>query len=1100
MFRTCAMGGRRFALAGAAAVALTFAASMGAASGAQGGLGAASQQRAAAHTPLPNPVAANEFFEAQRRGFGHGNPVRAARLAARAEVVARSLRGRPLPEAHLALRAGPNLGAAWRPLGPAPITESVYGTTNSGRVDSVAVVQSGPNAGEIFIGTAGGGIWSSTNDGASWVTHTDSVSTGLAIGALTIDPADPSVIYAGTGEANNCADCFYGGGVLKSEDGGETWSVENPGEVFTGVHFSAIAVDPKSPNTIYATTTAGFFVSRDGGASWAHPTGAGNFTNASTGMALDPTSAQTTVYIATTEVGIQKSTNGGESFATLAGGLPAAGEISTTALGIGTQTAAHETANEYLYAAIALAGGGLAMYKTTDAGTIWTKLTETPAYTTALYAYGEAGGDQSTYDNALAVDPGNPEHVIAGGIAAIETRDGGAEWTNINGGAFNKVLTGNIIHPDFHAVAFATATGHEVTAGEALIGCDGGIYQYNPSANGGLGGPAGVASLNKAGSHLDTAQFYEGLSVYEDGARILGGLQDNGTAYLAAPGAEAWRDAVAGDGGYSAVNPNAPEQQFAEADQHLTETTNGWATQTELPIGPANEGMNGNFTSPLTIVPNAREHEEPSVFYGGADLWVTRDPAAAKPSWTKITNVRADVSAIAVAPSNPEVMYVGFDGGELYVTTDAGAATPSFTQLGNGVPQWITHIAVSPTEPGSIALSYSSSNVQSSAVPPMVQTASVALTATPSATFTNITGNLPKGVASNSVVFDQGALIVATDVGVFATAAPNAEATTWAAVGSGLPNVQVVGLTVDAGGALYAATHGRGVWKLLVTSAPPKNTGAPSISGTARVGETLTAEDGTWEGNPTAFTYKWLLCNEAGAGCAEVSGATGQTFALTEGAAGHRVEVEVTAESAGGRTTAESPPSAIVQPATTTTTSTSTSTAPTAGAKGASTTTTTTTTSTSSTPPPSTAGTATTGARAKALKGRAEVSLSCAGGPCSGRVLLRVTIVKRVRKGHRVLRRKRIVTIGSASFSLAAGAHETVAVRLDALGARLLRQAGRRGLRAQVGGTGVKAGRILLEPPRTRRTKRGAHRRSAKTRRHAVALPAGVNSIRISRY
>lgn len=1093
-------------LATCAAIALPAATSDAAGSAAAGdALRAPFAAAAPATRQIPNPIAADEYLAEQRAGYGNGNPVRAARLAARADTVANRLRGAVRPSANESVPAvapnatGPNLAQEWQPLGPSPVVDSYYGHNNSGRIDSVAVAPSG----KIYIGSAGGGVWSSSNDGEKWVTHTDHASSGLAIGALALDPQNEEIVYAGTGEANNCGDCFYGGGVLKSTDSGESWTVENPNGIFSGVDFASLAVNPENPEVLYAGTTKGFYVSEDGGEEWSQPSAANGYVNGATwGLAIDPNTSPVTLYIATSGVGIQKSTDGGEHFTTLTEGLPGKKKFGVTQLGIGTKTATNPTGSETLYAAVQLQpeeepgpnGGDIAIYKTTDAGAKWHELTKVPAYTAPGYAYeGEEhpisdAGDQASYDNAIAVDPEDPEHVIAGGIAAIESKDGGESWTSINGGDFaptTKEARENAIHPDFHAIAFASETGDGVSKGEALLGCDGGIYRYDPKANGGLGGPTGVANLNEEGSGLDISQFYEGLSVYEDGSKILGGVQDNGTPYLAAPGAgpQPWKDVLVGDGGYAAINPLDPQQQFGEADQHLAETVNGWRSgePEELEIGPEAEG---NFSSPFALVPNSASGAAPSVFYGGRELWVTRSIEGRATKWAEILRARHsetnagqpnNVSAIAVAPSNPEVMYVGFNDGELFVTTNGGATTPTFTGLADGVEQWITHISVSPTDPGSIALSYSQSNDQTSAQPPMVQTGEVTLTRTPRATFANITGHLPQGVASNSVVFDHGAFVVATDVGVFSTTAPNGEATVWTAVGSALPNVQVLGLTVDQDGNLYAATHGRGLWKLTVPPVP-KNTALPSISGTTRVGETLTAQAGTWEDSPTSFTYRWLRCDEAGISCTGIAGATADTYPLVAEDAGHTLRVEVTAESADGQTAADSAPSAVVAPA-------PAKSPPSAGGASSATTPTGASTSSSTTTAPTTKAPATgTAATTSATRGfavaarvskvvdnRAQVALRCRGaGACSGRVRLEATIVERVRKGRRYVRRKRLVTIGSASFTIAARAHEKLTVHLSGRGAHLLRKARERVLKAKLNGSGVKRRAIVLElvPPR----------------------------------
>ena len=256
-------------------------------------------------------------------------------------------------------------------MGPAPIAKGFYAGPNTGRIASLAVSSSGT----IFAGTASGGVWSSTNGGTSWVTHTDDVSTGLAIGAVAVDPLNPLVVYAGTGEDNNCNDCFSGAGVLKSIDGGETWSALNPGGMFTGAAFASLVVDPRDDQRLYAGTDFGFFESTDGGATWAPP--AGRFDDGigfTDGVVIDPTTVPTTVYVATEGVGIEKSTDGGTSFVTLHGGLPAKGNFGVTALAIGTPSSNHPSANKDLYAAVQLDEsldanrGQVSLFKSTDAG------------------------------------------------------------------------------------------------------------------------------------------------------------------------------------------------------------------------------------------------------------------------------------------------------------------------------------------------------------------------------------------------------------------------------------------------------------------------------------------------------------------------------------------------------------------------------------------------------------------------------------------------------------------------------------------------------------------------------------------------------------
>jgi hypothetical protein len=231
------------------------------------------------------------------------------------------------------------------------------------------------------------------------------------------------------------------------------------------------------------------------------------------------------------------------------------------------------------------------------------------------------------------------------------------------------------------------------------------------------------------------------------------------------------------------------------------------------------------------------------------------------------------------------------------VSRNATSATPTFSTITSGVIGWITHIDVSPGNPGLIALSFSSGYARFSSVTPLVTTETVSLTGAPSGNPTDVTGNLPTGVASSSVLWDGSGLIVATDVGVFATAAPSGGSISWSALGTALPNVQVLGLTLDPAGHLYAATHGRGIWEVAL---PPAAFAAPRISGSAVQGQTLTESPGSWVSSPTSFNHQWEDCDTSGASCVAIAGATAQTYTLRPSDVGHTIRVTETATNAGG--------------------------------------------------------------------------------------------------------------------------------------------------------------------------------------------------------
>jgi uncharacterized repeat protein (TIGR01451 family) len=703
--------------------------------------------------------------------------------------------------------SGPLPVGAWTALGPAPIgppylaSGGFYGGANSGRITTVLVIPSGTHAGRIVIGSAGGGVWTTDNDGATWTPRSDQAPS-LAIGALTEDPSTPDHLIAGTGEANQSGDSYPGFGLLVSTDGGTTWTTQNPGGVFTGLHVAELAINPSNTMQQFAATSAGLYVTTNGGTSWAKPTDTsyaavdGNIT----AVVLNPTTT-TTVYLGGGAKTVAESTDGGVHWAAADTGISPPGSFGFTALAIAASSPTT------LYAAVGSTGVG-GLYRTINGGTSWTLLSSAPDYTGQGYSYygTSGGGYQGWYDNVLAVDPTNANHLLAGGIALIETTDGGTTWINVNGQAFFGGGT-NRIHPDQHALCFDTS-------GRVLSGDDGGMYRYVPSTK-------TVANLN---GNLDITQFYFGFN--EVKGTLLAGSQDNGSARTASSSVAPWTGIWPGDGGPSAIVANHTQIQLIEADRGLYVTTDAFATVLNN-ITPPQLGL---FTPPEIAVPNTASPSNPTVFYGGADLWRTTNPTAASPTWSQVTSVGTSVSAIAASPTSASVIYVGFTNGTIQVSTNRGL---TFTSLGSEpfTSRWVTGISVDPTNAKAITASFSYNDTRYSVGLPHAAQYAYA-TAPGTGTWTVITGNLPAQAAVSRVVYDHGALLAATDAGVYGTTSPAGSSTVWSVVGTGLPAVQAQDLFVDgASGDVYAITHGRGAWKLRqVADLSVNKTGPSSIT------------------------------------------------------------------------------------------------------------------------------------------------------------------------------------------------------------------------------------------------------------------------------
>src|SRR5438105_10608317 len=138
--------------------------------------------------------------------------------------------------------------SVWTPVGPAPIAtgQTPGGLSVSGRVYSITV--NPQNSSQLYAATAGGGVWRSDDGGANWSPLTDAQST-LFTGAIAIAPSNPSVIYAGTGNPTAATYSYTGYGLLKSFDGGGTWSLIGSAN-FDRESISQVVVSPTDPNTV----------------------------------------------------------------------------------------------------------------------------------------------------------------------------------------------------------------------------------------------------------------------------------------------------------------------------------------------------------------------------------------------------------------------------------------------------------------------------------------------------------------------------------------------------------------------------------------------------------------------------------------------------------------------------------------------------------------------------------------------------------------------------------------------------------------------------------------------------------------------------------
>ncbi len=675
----------------------------------------------------------------------------------------------------------------WTPLGPAPILngQTPGGMPCSGRLTGLAGLPG--NANTIYVSAAGGGVWKTTNGGASWTPLTDSQTT-LAMGAIALAPSNPSIIYAGTGEANNSSDSMYGRGILKSTDAGATWTLLG-NSVFNRIAVSQIAVDPTNANTVYVATASasqgvtgnrGVWKSTDGGLNWTNTTTALTSTLNFTDIVINPTTPQTlytAIGVRTGDAlnGVYKSTNGGTSWA-VAGNFPV-NDLTNGRIRVALCAATPST----LYASIANATNGqlYKMMKSTDSGTTWTQTAAAP--TNYL-------GSQGWYDTTLAVSPTNANTVFAAGLNVTMTTNGGTSWTTISSGA-----DGNGPHVDHHAIGFDAA-------GKLLVGSDGGIWRLdNPTA--------GSIQWSDLNGNLNTIQFV-GIALDPSNADVAyGGSQDNGTSKF--NNSLAWTLIEGGDGGMVKVDPGTPATVYHIAPVGSFGVNDWFRRSDDYGLSWASK-VSGlvNSTSALFYAPFMIDPASASRLLLGTN--VVNNTADEAENWARLPGdtftFPAGIDHVALGASSATTVYATAGGG-VYVSTNNGT---SWTQRNPaGVTDHFRRFAVDPVSSNTCYLVRDRFNPGGH----------VFRTTNAGVAWTDISSNLPD-LPTQSIVLDPGPtsantddiLYVGMDAGVYMSSNLGAS---WSLVGAGLPNARVMDLELNKNLRILAAgTYGRGLWEL----------------------------------------------------------------------------------------------------------------------------------------------------------------------------------------------------------------------------------------------------------------------------------------------
>ena len=750
-------------------------------------------------------------------------------------------------------RQGPfTAGPAWTAIGPYPIPSGQttnFGAPVSGRTTAIAIHPTDPNI--VYVGTAQGGVYRSLNGGTTWTPIFDSAAS-LCIGALALAPSNPTILYVGTGEPNFSGDCFFGVGLYRIDNADTAPILNGPfnptpttdvigAQTFTGRAISKILVEPSDPATIFVSTTQGIGglygepfgstppitalrgIYRSNNATSGSPSFAKLTVSSASSIAPDVTGNQQIndmVFDPTDLTGNTILTWVLPAAATTGGVFRSTNVLNPTPSAVAfTQEFSPGVVSIRGSFAVTQAGGGVTMYvatgeaasgtsctigsgairKSTDGGVTW-----------GIKLAGGGGfcGGQCIYDQPIAVSPTDANRVLVGGsgnstcsrVYAFST-DGAVSFSGA-GGADGGM------HADAHAIVFAPSNSSIV-----FEGSDGGIWK---STNGG-------ASFTSANTTGFSATQFQSIDVHPiDPNFSIGGTQDNGTNHYQPAGT--WTQADFGDGGFAVIDQNAPDNTnvtmyhtyfnqrnnvvaYARAVGIASAVPSGWTL-----LGQNSNGIflseNPNFYAPLI-----RGTGSPNVIYYATDRLHrssdggTNNPVVSQAPIAMSSGLGVPISAVAVAPSNDDVRLVALNNFQIWGTTTGSSTLTNMT--GGGMPaHTIGRLAIDPSDPNIAFVCFGGFNLPAGQ---HVWKTTNLMTGTP--TWAASGTGLPD-VPVNAFAIDPnvaGRMYAGTDIGVYVSTDGGAN---WAPYGTGLPVVAVFDMKIqNAARILRIATHGRGMWE-----------------------------------------------------------------------------------------------------------------------------------------------------------------------------------------------------------------------------------------------------------------------------------------------
>jgi photosystem II stability/assembly factor-like uncharacterized protein len=682
----------------------------------------------------------------------------------------------------------------------------------SGRISSIAVDPN--NSARYYVGVASGGVWKTINAGITWTPVFDREAS-YSIGCVVLDPKNPLTVWVGTGENNSQRSVSWGSGVYRSDDGGKSW--KNVG-LKTSEHIGRIAIDPKDSNIVYVAAQGplwgpggdrGLYKTSDGGKTWKQILKISDNTGV-TDVVIDPQNPETlyaaayqrrrhmwTLINGGPESALYKSTDAGATWNKLSAGLP------TTEIGrIGLAISPADP--NVIYAQIEAADRKGGIFRSSDRGGSWEKRNDFD--TTAMY-----------YARIVA-DPKDVDRLYVMNVFLMVSDDGGRTLRRL--GERSK-------HVDNHDIWIdPNNTDHY------LVGCDGGVYEsYDRGATWDFKSNMPIMQVYDVTTD-NSAPFYN----------VYGGAQDNFSVGGPARTRSAsgitnadWFVTLGGDGFRSQVDPEDPNTIYAEYQNGglaRFDKRTGERISIQPSVGRGEEPLRWNWDSPFIISP----HSHTRIYFAADKLFRSDDRGD---SWQVVsgqlsraldrdklqvmgrlwsidavaknasTAFFGNASALTESPKKEGLIYVGTDDGLIQVTEDGGKTWRKIDKFPEVEDMaYVSRIVASSHDANTVYAAFE--NHQNADFKPY-------LLKSPNAgrTWISIKSNLPAngpvwGIAEDHV--NPNLLFAGTEFGLFFSVDGGQK---WIQFKGGLPTIQVRDITIQKReNDLVIATFGRGIYIL----------------------------------------------------------------------------------------------------------------------------------------------------------------------------------------------------------------------------------------------------------------------------------------------